>query len=98
MVAADRGPLAFAEQLLTVLREGRFVATYKYAVVLGLMDLCLEQSSRSGAAPTSVTTVQLAQKIIQLYWPHARPFRAPSRPLASPACDPDKDKSPFDRS
>jgi hypothetical protein len=52
IVAADGGALAFAEQLLTILREGRYVPTYKYCVILALMDLCLEESTRTGAAPS----------------------------------------------
>jgi 5-methylcytosine-specific restriction endonuclease McrA len=74
-VERDRGAIAFAERLLTVLERGGFVATYKYAVILGLMELCLEDSTRSGAAPASVTTPQLAEKIVELYWPQARTFR-----------------------
>jgi len=74
-VERDRGAIAFAEQLLTVLEEGSFTATYKYAVILALMDLCLEHSTRAGAAPSSLTTPQLAEKIVALYWPHARAFR-----------------------
>lgn len=70
----DRGAIAFAEKLLTLLDEGSFTATYKYAVLLGLMDLCLEQSTRTGAAPSSVTTRQLARKVLEMYWPHTRAF------------------------
>jgi hypothetical protein len=70
----DRGVVAFGERLLTLLGEGRFAATYKYAVLLALIDLCLEQSSRSGAAPNSVTTRQLAEKVLELYWPQSVPF------------------------
>ena len=68
------GGSALAEQLLTVLAEGSFTATYKYAVLLALVDLCVEQSTRTGGAPTSVTTRQLAEKVLQLYWPQARTF------------------------
>ena len=75
---ADQGALAFAEQLLSLLGEGSFTATYKYAVILGLMDLCLEQSTRTGAAPTMVTTRQLARKVLELYWSHTLPFREES--------------------
>jgi 5-methylcytosine-specific restriction endonuclease McrA len=71
---ADRGAIAFAEKLLTLLDRGSFVATYKYAVLLGLMDLCLEHSTAKGAAPTSVTTTQLAAKVLDLYWPQTKPF------------------------
>jgi len=77
-VEVDRGALALAEKLLNLLGEGSFTATYKYAVILGLMDLCLEYSSRAGAAPTSVTTRQLAEKVLELYWPHTLPFRGGS--------------------
>lgn len=71
----DRGAVAFAEKVLTLLGEGRFTATYKYAVLLALMDLCLEHSTRSGAAPSSVTTRQLAAKVLELYWPQSVPFQ-----------------------
>jgi hypothetical protein len=74
-VERDSGAIAFAEQLLTVLEEGSFTATYKYAVILALLDLCLEHSTRAGAAPSSLTTRQLAEKVIELYWPQARTFR-----------------------
>jgi hypothetical protein len=72
--APDRGAIAFAEKLLTVLDQGRRTSTYKLAVVLGLMDLCLEHSTRSGAAPTSVSTRDLAPRVLELYWGHAQKF------------------------
>ena len=65
---------ALAEQLLTVLAEGAFTATYKYAVLLALVDLCVERSTLTGEAPTSVTTRQLAERVLELYWPQARDF------------------------
>ncbi len=71
---ADRGALAFAEKVLALLDEGRFTATYKFAVLLGLMDLCLEHSTREGFPPSAVTTRQLAEKVLELYWPHAVPY------------------------
>lgn len=75
-VAAPGGDvLRFAERLLGLLDQGQFTATYKYAVLLGLMDLCLEHTQKSGAPPSMVTTAQLADKVIELYWPQTRPFR-----------------------
>ena len=68
------GASEFAERLLTVLADGAFTSTYKYAVLLGLVDLCVEQSTRTGGAPTSVTTRQLAERILELYWPQVRLF------------------------
>jgi 5-methylcytosine-specific restriction endonuclease McrA len=66
--------VAFAERVLALLDQGSFVATYKYAVLLALMDLCLEKTRRSGGAPESITTRQLAEKVIELYWPQTVQF------------------------
>lgn len=70
----DRGALAFAERLMTVLAWGRKTATYKCAVLLGIMDLCQEHSTPGGAAPRRVATRQLAEKVVGLYWSHTVPF------------------------
>ena len=67
-------PIRFAERLLALLEEGSFTATYKFAVLLGLMDLCLEHSNRFGEPAPMVTTRQLAEKVIDLYWSHTTPF------------------------
>lgn len=66
--------LRLAERLIQLLDEGSFTATYKYAVLVSLMDLCMELTSASGSPPTTVTTRQLAEKVIELYWPHCAPY------------------------
>lgn len=73
----ETGAIGLAEKILTLLDQGRFTATYKYAVLLGLIDLCLEGTSCTGQPPEIVTTWQLAEKLIDLYWPHTVPY-APS--------------------
>ncbi len=75
LVTSDRGPIALAERIFSILDQGRFVATYKFAVLLALLDLCLENVSRSGAAPDTLTTRQLADKVLELYWPQTRPWK-----------------------
>ena len=69
MVADPDAPLALAERILELLDHGRSTATYKYAVLLALLDLCLENAARDGAAPDVLTTRQLADKIVDLCWP-----------------------------
>lgn len=64
--------LPFLEKLLQVLAQGGFTSTYKYAVLLGLIDLCLE----AGSPPAFVTSTQLARRVIELYWPQVRNFGA----------------------
>jgi hypothetical protein len=67
--------VGFAERVLALLDQGAFVATYKYAVLLALMDLCLEGTRRDGTAPDCITTRQLAEKVVELYWPQTGEFR-----------------------
>lgn len=70
----ERGPIALAERILTLLEEGRFTATYKYAVLLAFIDLCLEKTARDGSAPDMITTLELAGKVVEIYWPHCTPY------------------------
>ena len=62
------------EHVLEILKHGGRSSTYKHAVLIGLMDLCLEQSNAQGWPPSSITTRQLAEKVIELYWPQVRPW------------------------
>lgn len=72
----DMNAIGFAERMLNLLDRGSFVATYKYAVLLGLIDLCMECTSKTGAPPAMLTTLQLADKVLELYWPQATPYAA----------------------
>lgn len=70
----DRAALRIAERLIQLLDRGGFSATYKYAVLVALIDLCLERTSLTGMPPPMVTTRQMAEKIVELYWPHCAPY------------------------
>jgi hypothetical protein len=69
--------LSFTERCLAILQEGSFSATYKYAVLLSLMDLCLEGGKPDGTLRDRIPVSDLARKVVDLYWPHCAPF--PSR-------------------
>jgi 5-methylcytosine-specific restriction endonuclease McrA len=75
----DRGAIGFAEQVLELLEEGRYTATYKYAVLLALLDLSLEHTKRTGAPPEMFTTYEVARKIVEIYWRQVSPFLAGKR-------------------
>ena len=72
---ADRSQMAIglAEQVLAVLEDGKFSATYKYAVILALTDLCIEQGSPDDQPP-AFTTRQVARRVLDIYWSHSREF------------------------
>jgi hypothetical protein len=44
------------------------------------MDLCLEKTARDGATPDVVTTRELAERVVEIYWPHCVPFHQPDSP------------------
>jgi hypothetical protein len=66
--------IAFAEKVLALLQQGIFTATYKYAVLIGLIDLSLEGYTSAGRPPEMVTTTQLAEVVTRLYWPQVATF------------------------
>jgi hypothetical protein len=72
---APLGELAFLRKLQRLLAEGEFVATYKFALLNALADLCLEREpAADGSLHVQVSAI--AEKFIEYYWPQARPFRA----------------------
>src|SRR6201999_3726307 len=70
----DRTALRLAERLIQLLDRGGFNATYKYAVLIALTDLCMELTGATGLPPEMITTWQLAEKVIELYWPQCAPY------------------------
>lgn len=66
--------IGFAERVLTLLDEGAYNTTYKFAVLLGLMDLVIEKSNKDGSLADMVTTRQLAEKVIEIYWNHVAEY------------------------
>jgi hypothetical protein len=73
------GPPSAAQQIEFLLRfqrllaEGSFVATYKYALLQAIADLAVVVGDDSGA-PLTITTRQLAEEMIGLYWRQVAPF------------------------
>jgi hypothetical protein len=69
----------FLVSLQRLLDEGLFVASYKFALLLSLADLSIEQGDDSGA-PLIITTGAIGEKFIQYYWRQAVPFPAAHDP------------------
>jgi hypothetical protein len=67
-------PDAIAEYVIALLETGNFVSTYKHAVLLALIDLCAEKHVAFGSGDVQiVTTRELANRVIELYWRQTRP-------------------------
>lgn len=70
---SDAEQLAFLTRFQKILDEGQFVATYKFALLVALIEITIERGDDSGAL-MRVTLDRIAEKFIELYWGHARAF------------------------
>ncbi len=61
---SEREQLTFLTNLQRLLSEGQFVATYKYALLLALSDMAVEQGDDSGQS-LLICTRHIAEKFIQ---------------------------------
>ncbi len=80
VAGSEDGLVGFAERLISLLERTSVVATYKYAVVIALMDLCMEATGKDAIPRSHVTTRQVAEKVIELYWPQTRTYPASNAP------------------
>ena len=67
----------FLLNIQRLLNEGAFVATYKFALLHSIADLCVTDGNDSGD-PLKLTTKQLAEKFLELYWRQTAPLEAAS--------------------
>lgn len=73
-IPSDGEQLRFLRNIQRLLNEGSFAASYKFALLHALADLAVIKGEDSGA-PLTLSTRQIADRFIHLYWQQARPFR-----------------------
>ncbi|MDQ3096252.1 MAG: hypothetical protein M3Q82_09940, partial [Actinomycetota bacterium] len=74
-MGSDDGGLRFAERVLSLIDSGRKSATYKLVTLLALIDVVAESSDPREGPPQVVSGVQVAERVIELYWPQTVAFR-----------------------
>jgi hypothetical protein len=67
--------LVFLDHVQRLFDEGEFVATYKYALLLAITELAVEQGEDSGDT-LDLFHRDIADKFLELYWPQVAPYRA----------------------
>ena len=74
-VSATR-QLEFIAYIQRLLVEGDFSATYKFALLHGLADICIEQlgTKIKDDDPFIISIDTITEKFIELYWQHSLPF------------------------
>ncbi len=65
--------IEFLQNIQRLLAEGQFTATYKFALLHALADICVERGCEDGN-PLEIHTREIAEKFIHLYWRQAKPF------------------------
>lgn len=65
----------FLRNIQRLLAEGQFVASYKFALLHALADLCVLKGDDSGD-PLELQIHDIAEKFVELYWQQCRPFQA----------------------
>lgn len=74
-----REQVEFISYVQRLLVEGDFVATYKFALLHAIADICIERPLILNADPeqkTAISIDELVEKFVELYWQHSLPFGA----------------------
>ncbi len=71
--------IRFIANIERLLSDGSFVATYKYALLVALVDLAIERGSDSNAE-LQLSVVTIAGKFAELYWRQSVPYVAGEGP------------------
>ncbi len=71
---ATNDPSHLIQRILGLLDEGRRSATYKPALLLALTELAVERAQ--GEAPLRLPLRDVAERVMELYWPQTRPYPA----------------------
>ena len=64
----------FLENLQLVLAESRTNSTYKYALLITLADICVEDTSADHRAELSIPVTRIAERFLEIYWRHGLPY------------------------
>jgi 5-methylcytosine-specific restriction endonuclease McrA len=79
--AEESSAIAFGAKLLALLGTGSFTTSYKYALLLSMLDAVIEGTEPDGSPPTRLSGRDLGSRVFALYWRQARPYteRGPLR-------------------
>ena len=72
-VPSHADQVAFLTRVQKILDETQVVATYKFALLIALIDIAIERGDDSGE-PLDVQIDWLGERFVELYWGHAREF------------------------
>lgn len=71
----------FLVGVISLLQEAKTTTSYKYALLRALIELSVENVGRYGSDSRPITTRQIAERVLEYYWPQARIHKHTNRPL-----------------
>lgn len=74
MAPTPEEQVLFLRNTQRLLTDGQFTASYKFALLHAIADLCVLKGDDSGAA-LDLEVKDIAEKFIELYWQQCRPFQ-----------------------
>ncbi len=73
--------ISFGTKVLGLLDEASFSTTYKFALLLALIDRSREGTAADGHAPARLSVSTLAERMLEIYWPQTARFGGRSGPV-----------------
>jgi hypothetical protein len=67
-------PLLLGQRVVAILETGLRTATYKLALLMALIDHCIENMPERPDGGLRVPIPDLAHRVLEIYWPQVRPF------------------------
>src|SRR5688572_22419869 len=71
---SDASLIGFGTKVLSLLEEASYSTTYKFALLLALIDRTREGVSAEGTAPRELSATSVAERVLELYWPQSAQF------------------------
>jgi len=66
--------LQFLEKLQLILAESLTTSTYKYALLIALADICVEDTNAGHDDELAIPITRIAEKFLEIYWRHGLPY------------------------
>ncbi|MGO9508655.1 MAG: HNH endonuclease [Mycobacterium sp.] len=70
----DSDPLLLGQRVVAILETGLRTATYKLATLMALIEHCIENLPEQPGGALQVPLVELAHRVLEIYWQQVRPF------------------------
>jgi len=76
-MASAEQQIQFLNSIQRVLDEGQFTSTYKYALLLAIADICVEEGNRAAESELEIPVERIAEMFVTYYWRQSAPYTHP---------------------